>query len=238
MPPKAAGDRQLSAATKLLIRTAHAAGVASVAMKESEGRTITLAGNKKLTLMKSDGQLTANGKYYYTELLDLKPPTLYAYEASIKNEKWVQGFSGKRILIRKWRNGEWVPTVAGLPYFKYLRDEHTIKVSTLKIIRGDTADPVVLRNNRTNRDNEEWVQENIPHTLSDQRFTTPYLKSPAAGIAYRELTTEAQRKSFVLELSLIHISEPTRLRQARMPSSSCKKTYNTDCCRYETWTPR
>ncbi len=197
MPPKRLRPA-VSAATKQQIRDAHGNNVASQAQKTTEGRFLTIAGNKKITLLYPDGTITAAGRYYYTDLLGLEPPSLYAYEAHIEDEKWVRGFSGKRILVRKWINGEWVPTAKGLPYFKFLRDEHTIQVATLKVTQNRDGAQRVIPHNRA-------VVENLPFTLSDQRFTTPYLKSPAAGIAYRGLTTEAQRTDFVRAAALSYL---------------------------------
>jgi hypothetical protein len=98
-----------------------------------------------------------------------------------------QGFSNKMYLVRRrGPQGQWVPTKTGIPFFRYMRDEHVIEVSSLKISRENAAGIAIL----------------LPHL---PWFSTPYLKTPAAGLAYRALTTEAERSNFVEEAALTYL---------------------------------
>jgi hypothetical protein len=77
--------------------------------------------------------------------------------------------------VRKWVKGEWRPTANGMSYFKYIRDEHVIQVSSLGLGRAnkDGERPVFpLMKGRDDGTREQTLVE-----LSDQRFTTPYLKN-------------------------------------------------------------
>ncbi len=125
--------RTISAATKALIQAAHDGGQASESYKASQSRYIELPGNKKLTLLLPSGEATPAGAFYYKTVLKLDPPQLYAYENELIQDKWVQGFNGKKILVRRRdASGQWAATKAGLQYFKFARDEHSVAVGAFR----------------------------------------------------------------------------------------------------------
>ena len=55
----------------------------------------------KIKLQKPDGALTRQGRDYY-DMIGLNPPLLYSYEQPLINDKFVLGYDGKKILVRRW----------------------------------------------------------------------------------------------------------------------------------------
>jgi len=151
----------IAQATQDALRAAATKGT-PVGRTKAQGITIMVANNKKLTLLKADGTATANGRFYY-KALDLPLPTAYAYEQPLINDKYVNGWDGKKILVRRRdTQGNWVPTENGKNYFKFLRDEFLVTVPSARPTRS--ADGFIL-------------ESLSPHTLSEQYFSVPYLRN-------------------------------------------------------------
>jgi hypothetical protein len=96
--------------------------------------------------MAADGEPTPAGHFYYGTLLGLPVPTLYAYESPLIHDKYVEGFDGSRVLVRrKNAAGVWEPTTAGRNYFRYARDEYEVQVPVvaLKLNRSLPPDHVL-----------------------------------------------------------------------------------------------
>jgi len=169
----------ISDATKAQIRAAHEAGRASEKYNTSESRYITVEGNSKLTLILPDGRTTLYGAFYYRELLKTEPIELYAMETPLINDKWVMGYSGKKILVRRrGADGQWNPTKAGLQYFKLSREEFVITVGAYVVARDQV-----------------WPLP--PVTLSRKNFTVPFIANPEATLKLRRLNTQAEQVEFV-----------------------------------------
>jgi hypothetical protein len=93
--------------------------------------------------MAADGEATPAGRNYYGTLLGLPIPTLYAYEAPLINDKYVQGFDGSMVLVRR-RNAEgiWEPTAAGRNCFRYARDKIEVQMPVVTTRRNGSVPPV------------------------------------------------------------------------------------------------
>ena len=105
-----------------------------------------------MTLLLPSGEATPAGKFYYETVLKQELPTLYAYESPLLTDKWVVGFNGKKILVRRRdASGQWAPTKAGLQYFKFARDEHSVSVGAYRMGSNGTTlvniEPQVLGSN-------------------------------------------------------------------------------------------
>ena len=126
----------ISDATKAQIRAASEAGRASEKYNTSESRYITVEGNSKLTLILPDGRTTLYGAFYYRDVLNTEPTRLFAYETPLLNDKWVLGYSGQKILVRRrGADGQWTPTKQGLQYFKFARDAFVVTVGAYRVAR-------------------------------------------------------------------------------------------------------
>ena len=135
MPRRIAISRQTEAA----IRAAHGAGV-PVKRTRTQAYTLKVGANKTLTLLAADGVATATGRFYYSTLLQLPLPAAYAYEQPLLQGKWVKGFDGNDILMRRRDSeGKWQPTRDGINYFKYLRDEFLVSVQAVRPMRSNNA---------------------------------------------------------------------------------------------------
>ncbi len=173
--------KTLSAATKTLIRESHEAGNVSEAYKASQSRYLSLEGKPAMTLILASGESTLAGVYYYKELLKLDPPLLYAYETPLIQDKWVTGFNGKKVLVRRrGADGQWAATAAGKQYFKYARDEHSVTVGALRVSGNGLA-----------------LVPFPPQVLSDAKFISAYISNPEATLRYQRLSTEAEQQAFV-----------------------------------------
>ena len=170
--------RVLSATSQRAIQAVHDNGGASEAYKGTQSRYLELAGKKKMTLLLASGEATPAGKYYYNTVLGLEAlPSLYAYESPLIQDKWVQGFNGKKVLVRRRdSSGQWAATKAGLQYFKFARDEHSVAVGAYRL-----------------SGNGEALIEVPPQVLSDAKFITEYISNPEATLQYQRLTTEAEQ---------------------------------------------
>ena len=154
-----------SAQLKAKIRAAVEAGGESQRYASNAGRYLRV-GDQRLKLLNVDGTATPAGAYYYRDLLNLELPTLYAYEAPRINGKWVEAFDGRRVLVRrKLADGSWEVTKQGEQYFRHAKDEWVVHVPTRPFARAE---------NRVRMDYTAMVPLN-------QRFTVPYLTSPAAA---------------------------------------------------------
>ena len=109
-----------------LIRQAIAAGQESQKYTGSQGRFLVVNGRRR-KLIEASGKVTAAGRIYY-EILGIEPPRLYAYEQPLINDKWVMGFDGREILVRRRVNGAWTITKEGENYFRFNRDEFLMEV--------------------------------------------------------------------------------------------------------------
>ena len=180
----------LTAATKRALEAAHTS-FQPVTRSKTQGYTIQIANNKTMTLLNSDGSATASGRYYYETILDLPLPTTFAYEQELIDGKWVEGFNGEKILIRRRDSeGNWQPTQTGLNYYRYLRDEYVITVPSARPQRG------LL----------DVILESLgPFTLSEQYFTVPYLRTPAARTRMRGLASEQAKLDFVKAAALAYL---------------------------------
>jgi hypothetical protein len=171
--------RTISATTQRLIQAAHNNGYASESYKASQSRYIELPGNKKMTLLLPSGEATPAGKFYYNTVLGLTDlPLLYAYESELIQDKWILGFNGKKVLVRRRdASGQWAATKAGLQYFKFARDEHSVAVGAYRLsANGSTLISIE------------------PQVLSHESFITEYIQNPAATLQYQRLTTEAEQE--------------------------------------------
>ena len=110
------------------IRRAVLDGAESQAYRGSQGRYL-MAGGRRTKLIEAAGKVTAAGRAYYQEVLGIAPPRLFAYEQPLIDDKWVIGFSGQRVLVRRRQaDGSWTITKAGENYFRYNRDEYEVEV--------------------------------------------------------------------------------------------------------------
>ena len=101
MPPRAkARATTISAASKAAIRASHESGHAPNKFATSEGQYLDVECSK-LTLVLPDARTTLFGAYYYRGVLEMDPPELYQYGAQLINDKWITGFSAKKILVRR-----------------------------------------------------------------------------------------------------------------------------------------
>jgi hypothetical protein len=107
--------------------------------RANHGRYIQ-SGNRRIRLMAADGEATHAGRYYYGTLLGLPIPTLYSYESPLNHDKYVQGFDGSMVLVRR-RNAEgvWEPAAAGRNYFRYACDEIKAQVPVVTTRRNGTV---------------------------------------------------------------------------------------------------
>ena len=103
-----------------LIRQAIAGGQESQGYKGNQGRYLVVNGRRR-KLIEASGKVTEAGRIYY-EILGIDPPRLYAYEQPLINDKWVMGFSGREILVRRRVNGAWTITKEGENYFRFNRE--------------------------------------------------------------------------------------------------------------------
>ena len=55
--------------------------------------TLQLPTNKYETLVSADGTVSTAGSYYYQQL-GIEPPSIFAYEQPLINNKWVNTFTG------------------------------------------------------------------------------------------------------------------------------------------------
>ncbi len=171
-----------SPALQRRIRNAVEGGAVSLkyAGRNNHGRYLQ-SGGSRIRLMAADGEATAAGRYFYGTLQGLPIPALYAYESPLIHDKYVQGFDGSMVLVRrKNAEGIWEPTAAGRNYFKYARDEIEVQVPVVTP-RPDGKIPAW------------WGRYG---TLPDP-FTVGYLRSPPNQAAYRRLATQAQQDAFV-----------------------------------------
>ena len=126
-----------------LIRQAIAGGQESQGYKGSQGRYLVVNGRRR-KLIEASGKVTEAGRIYY-EILGIDPPRLYAYEQPLINDKWVMGFSGRDILVRRRVNGAWTITKEGENYFRFNRDEFLLEVPYVVLIPfelgEDAAEP-------------------------------------------------------------------------------------------------
>ena len=126
-----------------LIRQAIAGGQESQGYKGSQGRYLVVNGRRR-KLIEASGKVTEAGRIYY-EILGIDPPRLYAYEQPLINDKWVMGFSGREILVRRRVNGAWTITKEGENYFRFNRDEFLLEVPYVVLIPfelgEDAAEP-------------------------------------------------------------------------------------------------
>ncbi len=133
--------RTVSAATQRLIQAAHDGGRASESYKASQSRYIELPGNKKMTLLLPSGEATPAGAFYYKAVLGMEEvPQLYAPESELMHDKWILGFNNKKVLVRRRdASGQWAATKAGLQYFKFARDEHSVSVGAYRLSSHGTT---------------------------------------------------------------------------------------------------
>jgi hypothetical protein len=115
-----------------LIRQAIAGGQESQGYKGSQGRYLVVNGRRR-KLIEASGKVTEAGRIYY-EILGIDPPRLYAYEQPLIDDKWVMGFSGREILVRRRVNGAWTITKEGENYFRFNRDEFLLEVPYVVLI--------------------------------------------------------------------------------------------------------
>ena len=92
-------------------------GERAQAFSSSQGRYLQV-GTRKVKLQNTDGTLTDSGRHYHAHLGDV-PPLMYSYDQPLINDKWVIGYNGKRIMVRKKVNGQWQVTRNGEEYFRY-----------------------------------------------------------------------------------------------------------------------
>ena len=171
-----------SPALQRRIRDAVEAGNGSMKYAGNHGRFIQ-SGNGRIRLMAADGEATPAGRFYYGTLLGLPVPTLYAYESPLIHDKYVEGFDGSRVLVRrKNAEGIWEPTAAGRNYFRYARDEIEVQVPVVALRRNNSL-PL------------HWGR----YAALPDRFTVGYLRSPPNQVAYRRLANQDQQDAFVKE---------------------------------------
>ena len=101
-------------------------GHESQAYKGSQGRYLLVNGRRR-KLIEASGKVTEAGRAYY-QVLGIDPPRLYAYEQPLIDDKWVLGFSGRKVLVRRRVNGAWTVTKEGENYFRFNRDEFLLEV--------------------------------------------------------------------------------------------------------------
>ena len=82
------------------MRAAIDAGVQPRSNSTNYGQYL-LTDRGRIKLQKPDGSLTRQGRDYY-DMIGLNPPLLYSYEQSLINDKFVRGYDGKNMLVRRW----------------------------------------------------------------------------------------------------------------------------------------
>ena len=85
------------------IEQAIADGQESRANKGNQGRYLMVKGSRR-KLIEASGKVTEWGRAYY-QILGIEPPRLYGYEQPLIDDKWVMGFSGRKVLVRRRVNG-------------------------------------------------------------------------------------------------------------------------------------
>ena len=84
------------------------------------GNYVVGAGGKKIRLSAAGNSPTLAGKVYYEQILSVKPPTRYAYNQSLIQDKWIRGHRGELIQVRRRQaDGSYKVLPAGMDYFRY-----------------------------------------------------------------------------------------------------------------------
>ena len=171
----------ISKATQDSLKAAIASGT-PVQRTRTQAYTIKPANRAALTLLNADGTATANGRFYY-KTLELPLPTAYAYEQELIDDRYVKGWDGTKILVRRRdTEGNWIPTSDGKQYFKMLRDEYQVTVPTGRPVRSGDA----------------FILESLaPMVLSERFFSVPYLRSAKARSKMRSFLTEAEKEEWL-----------------------------------------
>ena len=80
--------------------------------------TLRLPTNSSLKLVSADGTVSAEGRSYY-DAIGINPPTIFAYEQPLINNKWVNAFAGTAKMVQRMTTDGWGPTKIGIEHFKY-----------------------------------------------------------------------------------------------------------------------
>ena len=65
-----------------------------------------------MRLQRADGTLTDAGRHYHSAVGE-DPPLMYSYEQPLINDKFVMGYSGRKVQVRRWKDGAWHVTNQG-----------------------------------------------------------------------------------------------------------------------------
>ena len=60
---------------------------------------------------------------------------MYAYGQELEGGKWVRGYNGNRVLVRRWVNGQWQITREGENYFRYNKNDYVVSVPIRRAVR-------------------------------------------------------------------------------------------------------
>ena len=85
------------------------------------GTFVVAKGNRRIRLSTARAQgATMAGTVYYEQLLGVKFPAQYSYQQSLEQDKFIRGFKGERIQVRRrGPDGKYAILPAGLDFFKF-----------------------------------------------------------------------------------------------------------------------
>ena len=78
-------------------------------LQKSMNVTLRLPTNSSLKLVSADGTVSAEGRHYYNTI-GINPPTIFAYEQPLINNKWVNAFDGTKKMVQRMTTDGWEPT--------------------------------------------------------------------------------------------------------------------------------
>ncbi len=162
---------------------------------------------RRIPPMGVDNKPTKEGVVYY-RLLGVPPPTLYNYHQPLINDRWVEGYDGRRIKVRE-RNedGSWRILAKGVGYFRYNRVEYLAQVPYVlarrdSITRGDY---MPMQIDFSGADNQgppvrDEASGSVIREVVGQIRQAQFRGRPLH--ASREITTEEARQSTLAQLRL------------------------------------
>ena len=84
------------------------------------GGTYVVDGGRKIRLTTAGRGATAAGTVYYEQLLSVKVPAEYSYQQSLEQDRFIRGFNGERIQVRRrGPDGKYTILPAGVDFFKF-----------------------------------------------------------------------------------------------------------------------
>ena len=87
------------------------------------GTYVVAEGGRKIRLSTAKAKgATAAGIVYYEQLLGVKFPAQYSYNQSLEQDRFIRGYNGKRIQVRRrGPDGKYTILPAGIDFFKFHR---------------------------------------------------------------------------------------------------------------------